>query len=228
MVQIIQDFIPVGRGNRPGLMARPFEAITIHDTDNRNWGAGAKMHAAYLKGDAAGNPNDPKSWHLTVDDVVAYQHLPIFPINLCEHGWHCTDGPEGPGNLTSIGIEIAMNADGNRAQAEQNAAWLVAWLWQQRGGRCPLWQHHHWSGKNCPSVLRGRVGGWDQFWGLVVAQEHAMSIPQASQDDAWAKLAVLEAANKELHIRLAAVQAERDKYKGGIRATQGIVNQFPM
>jgi N-acetylmuramoyl-L-alanine amidase len=218
MPQIIQDFILAGRGNRPGKMAGSYRSITIHDTDNPNPAANAKMHASYLKSDAAANA--PVSWHFTVDDKEIYQHLPLN-----EHGWHAGDGAKGDGNLTSIAIEICMNADGDRQKAEWNAAWLVAKLWKDRGGRCALYQHNHWSGKNCPSVLRGRPRGWDEFWALVVAHEHTMSTEQAVQDQAWAKLAVAEATIKDLESRLSIAMQQRDEYRNIVRGVQGLVNQ---
>ena len=134
--------------------------VTIHDTANINRGADAVMHGRYLKGDAAANA--PVSWHFTVDDRRAVQHLP-----LTENGWHCGDGGEGPGNRTSIGIEICENSDGDRARAEANAAELVAYLIKTVPSLKPfpecVVQHNHWNGKDCPRVLRHRPGGWEGF-----------------------------------------------------------------
>jgi len=45
-MNIIQDFIPVGRRNRPG-KANPTKYVTIHNTGNTSKGSGAKNHAAY-------------------------------------------------------------------------------------------------------------------------------------------------------------------------------------
>ena len=156
MVQIIQDFIPKGRRNRPGYKLVP-KYFTIHDTANPNAGADAKAHARYLKGDSAASI--PASWHFTVDDKVIYQHLP-----LTENGWHCGDGTNGPGNRQSIGIEICENKDGNRVVAEANAAWLTAKLLRDYGLKIgAVKQHYDWSKKNCPNVLRGRKNGWSGF-----------------------------------------------------------------
>ena len=160
-VQIIQDFIPSGRRNRPGYKLTP-KYITIHDTANTQAGADAKAHAAYLKKNP---PASEASWHFTVDDKVIYQHLP-----LSENGWHAGDGASGTGNRQSIGIEICENRDGNRAQAEKNAAWLVAKLLKDYGlGLDRVKQHYDWSGKNCPRVLRGRKDGWKNFLAAVEA-----------------------------------------------------------
>ena len=169
-VQIIQDFIPKGRKNRPGYKMTP-RYITIHDTVNPGAGANAKAHAAYLKGAAAAAI--PASWHFTVDDKAIYQHLPLN-----ENGWHAGDGTNGTGNRQSIGIEICENRDGNRAVAEANAAWLVAKLLKDYGlGLDRVKQHYDWSGKNCPRVLRGRKGGWQDFLAAVESHLKAGDMP---------------------------------------------------
>ncbi len=156
MIPIKQDFIPVGRRNRPGYKLDP-RYITIHNTANPN--AGAKAHSAYIKGDAAAAI--PASWHFTVDDKEIYQHLP-----LTENGWHCGDGSNGTGNRQSIGVEICEYTDRARQdQAIERAARLTAYLLGDIYGLdiTAVKQHYDWSGKNCPRVLRGRAGGWEDF-----------------------------------------------------------------
>jgi len=186
-MNIIENFIPKGRRNRPGYKMDP-EYITIHDTANPNPGADAKAHASYLKGDTAANV--PVSWHFTVDDRQIVQHLPLD-----ESGWHAGDGREGPGNRTSIGVEICENRDGNRYQAEINAAQLVADLLHQFNlGLDRVVQHHHWSGKNCPRVLRGKPKGWEMFLERVEANIPKQDLtpilgePRASREQARAWL----------------------------------------
>ncbi len=170
-LQIVQDFIPKGRRNRPGYKLNP-RYVTIHDTANPGAGANAKAHAAYLKGAAAAAI--PASWHFTVDDKVIYQHLPLN-----ENGWHAGDGTNGTGNRQSIGIEICENRDGNRTEAEKNAAWLVAKLLKDYGlGLDRVKQHYDWSGKNCPRVLRGRKGGWAGFLAAIEAHLKPATLPK--------------------------------------------------
>lgn len=170
---IIQDFIPVGRGNRPGYAMTPLY-ITIHDTGNPNLSANAKAHAGYVKGDTAAGL--PVSWHFTVDDSIIYQHLPLD-----ENGWHAGDG-NGQGNRASIGIEICENADGDRAKAEYNAALLVAWLHSEVASLLAfpssMKQHYDWSGKNCPRVIRSRPNGWQQFLNSIPLKQHSRTRAQ--------------------------------------------------
>ncbi|WP_338554916.1 N-acetylmuramoyl-L-alanine amidase [Paenibacillus sp. KS-LC4] len=156
MADWIQDFIPAGRSNRPGTAIQGPKYVTVHDTANSSKGANALSHAKYLKGGAAAAL--PVSWHFTVDDTRVVQHLPVN-----EHGFHAGDG-SGPGNLSSIGIEICENSDGIRSKAEANAAELIAELLRKLG--LPITavvQHNHWSGKNCPHTFRSRPGGWESF-----------------------------------------------------------------
>ncbi|MEK5133698.1 N-acetylmuramoyl-L-alanine amidase [Bacillus sp. FSL W8-0645] len=149
MVQIYQDFIPVGNGNRPGYAMTP-EYVTVHNTANTSKGADAKSHAAYVK-----SPTTEVSWHFTVDDHEIFQHLPLN-----ENGWHAGDG-HGKGNRKSIGIEICENEDGNFRKAVKHAQWLIQKLLKEH--HIPLANvvtHQYWSGKACPRQL---LSTWDEF-----------------------------------------------------------------
>ena len=195
MVTIIKDFIPRGRRNRPGYRLNP-RYITIHDTANTNTGADAKAHVRYLKSGTAAAI--PASWHYTVDDRVAVQHLPLNEV-----GWHAGDGTYGTGNRESIGIEICENKDGVRTEAEKNAAWLTAKLLRDFSLELErVKQHHYWSGKNCPRVLRGRAGGWSSF--LKAVQSHLQpsgSTPILGQPAATVQQAQEWARRRQAHAR---------------------------
>lgn len=154
-ITITEDFIPVGRRNRPG-RSNPCRYITIHETGNRSKGGTAKAHVSYLKSDTAAAL--PVSWHYTVDDHAIYQHLPDGEI-----AWHATDGSNGPGNCTSIGIEICVNEGGDFEAAKANAASLVRLLLKEHGLSVDkVVQHNHWYAKNCPQTMR-ETGTWDKF-----------------------------------------------------------------
>ena len=169
-MNIIQDFIPIGRKNRPS-RANPMKYITIHNTGNPDKGAGAKNHAAYAKSDGAANV--PVSWHYTVDEQVIYQHLPDK-----EDAYHAGDGG-GNGNRQSIGIEICMNSDGDLRGATDNAAWLTAQLCKKYGIPAEnIVQHNRWSGKDCPKMLRsGKPYDWNTFISKVKKE---LSLPAAT------------------------------------------------
>jgi len=155
-MNIIQDFIPAGRRNRPG-RNNPMLFVTIHETGNTNRGANARAHGNYLKGNDAANL--PVSWHYTVDDAETYQHLPET-----EDAFHAGDGG-GNGNRQSIGIEIAVNSDGNFQRAVDRTAALVADICTRRGiPIANVRQHFDWSRKNCPQNIRaGRPHNWSVF-----------------------------------------------------------------
>ncbi|WP_273327708.1 N-acetylmuramoyl-L-alanine amidase family protein [Vallitalea guaymasensis] len=146
-MNIIEDFIPSNRPNRPGVTMTP-TSITVHNTGNARSGADAAMHASYIK-----STNEKVSWHYTVDDYNVIQHIPID-----EMAWHagCRKG-----NETSIGIEICMNQGINMAMAEKNAQQLIAYL-MAKTSITDIKKHQDWTGKYCPAVLL-KEGRWEQF-----------------------------------------------------------------
>lgn len=137
----------------------PVDFITIHETANRNPGAGAIAHANLQ---SRGNVRNA-SWHWQVDDKLAIQS---FPHTV--RCWHAGDG-RGPGNLRSVGIEICVNPDSNLLVAYHNAAALVREIMRQEPGVETVVQHNRWSGKNCPTILRSGAAGldWNGFLALV-------------------------------------------------------------
>lgn len=154
---IQEDIISDWRRNRPGRDTNPGAYITIHETGNAAKGADAAAHGAYLDSDAG--ERDMVSWHYTVDDHAIVQHLPDY-----ETAYHAGDGKAGPGNTTSIGIEICVNAGGDFEAAKANAAALVRLLMEEHG--IPLdnvVQHNRWNGKDCPKTIRATAGAWEAF-----------------------------------------------------------------
>ena len=159
-VSIIEQIIPSTNANRPGGNYTK-SYITIHETGNKDAGAGAKNHANWLSNGA----NGEIGYHYTVDDHEIYHHIPDN-----EKAWHAGDGGLGTGNLHSIGIELCVNADGDFEQTKKNAAWLVAKL--MKDNSIPIGnvvQHNHWSGKNCPQTIR-ETGTWDAFLAMCQAE----------------------------------------------------------
>ena len=99
---------------------------------------------------------------ITVDDHAIVQHLPDY-----ETAYHAGDGKDGPGNTTSIGIEICVNAGGDFEAAKANAAALVRLLMEEHG--IPLdnvVQHNRWNGKDCPKTIRATAGAREAFLAL--------------------------------------------------------------
>jgi len=133
-----------------------------HHPRDRNTTRGANA-AAHANLQSRGNVRDA-SWHWQVDDHEAVQSFP--DTVQC---WHAGDG-RGAGNLSSIAIEICVNADGDYPAAVRNAAELVRTLMADHHVALDhVVQHNRWSGKNCPTVLRAGSRGvtWAGFLDLV-------------------------------------------------------------
>lgn len=176
---VIENFIPTGRLNRPG-GSNPGTYITIHETGNFARGADAEAHGAYLLGEGAEAAR--VSWHFTVDDHSIVQHIPIE-----ETAYHAGDGATGPGNATSIGVEICVNADGDFAKAKSNAASLVRLLMQKLDIPVErVVQHNYWNGKNCPATIRATEGAWEAFLALCGASSVLPEAADEWAEDAWA------------------------------------------
>lgn len=91
-IAITESIIPVGN-SRPGTLLNSVEFIVVHDTGNNAAGATAGMHDSYLRN------NDPGvSWHYTVDQNGAFQHLPLNEV-----GYHAGDGLR-PFGLNDTGV----------------------------------------------------------------------------------------------------------------------------
>ncbi|TDL57833.1 hypothetical protein E2R60_04960 [Paenibacillus dendritiformis] len=150
-IEIKQRLLPDGRPNKPSRSMKP-QYITIHNTDNAKPDATAEAHASYVINGSGGRQ---ASWHFTVDDKEIYQHL-----RENEQGWHAGDG-SGPGNASSIGVEVCMYLKMKTEQCWQNAAWLVARLLDKHKlGIDRVVPHQKWSGKRCPSQL---LPYWSKF-----------------------------------------------------------------
>ena len=173
-IAIQEHIISGGRKNRPGRDTNPDTYITIHETGNAAKGADAAAHGAYL--DSAAGEDALVSWHYTVDDHAIVQHLPDY-----ETAYHAGDGKAGPGNTTSIGIEICVNAGGDFEAAKANAAALVRLLMEEHG--IPLdnvVQHNRWNGKDCPKTIRATAGAWEAF--LALCQGEAADVSDLDTD----------------------------------------------
>ena len=105
ILNIVQELIPEGNQNRPGIHINPSK-ITIHNTGNNDSGTDARMHSNLVRGPIWSTP-----WHYTVDDTLIIKQLPLN-----EKAIHT-----GPGNSNSIGIEICMHPENNQSLANGNS-----------------------------------------------------------------------------------------------------------
>ncbi len=157
-MEIIEMLAPLGYNCRSGLSRTGFRGITVHNTSNWNKGANAIAHANLLRGSWKSNYT---SWHYVIDDTRAVRCIPENEV-----AWCAGDG-RGDGNMKTINIEICDNSDGNILQATENAAELCAQILQRYGvsnASAYLYQHNHWTGKDCPyDIRRGNPCDWNTF-----------------------------------------------------------------
>ena len=152
-MRIKEQLVPITNNSPIFAGTNPARYITVHETANRQRGAGAANHANLQSNGFTA------SWHIQVDDTEAIRSWPDSVR--CQHAG---DG-RGPGNMQSIGIEICVNQDSDYNQALANAADVVKQLRAEHGIPADrVRQHNAWSGKNCPRILRGRgSAAWRDF-----------------------------------------------------------------
>lgn len=122
---------------------RLIKYIVIHETDNRNSGTGAYKHSVYL----TTNEDSVNGWHYTVDDNSIYHNLPDNMV-----AWHAGDGrSEDGGNMNGVGIEMAVNNDGDYDKTIKNTVKLVIYLMKEYDLTIDdVKLHKDFSGKICP------------------------------------------------------------------------------
>lgn len=177
-VRVTVDMVPKGQHGRRDVRYLSPRYITIHSTRNFDRGATALKHAEAMGNGAftsrkliGGNRTGYLTWHYTVDQSLAVQHLPHN-----EQGEHADF--DGPGNNSSIGIEMCENAGNDLTATLDRTAKLAAWLMHKH--RIPLDNvvpHYHWprdlitpAHKACPQILldHGVPGKkWKRFLALV-------------------------------------------------------------
>ena len=133
--------------NRSARGANVIKYIVIHDSGNPKAGADAYAHYKYCNGGDRGASAD-----FFVDDHS------IMCINdyTKYYSWHCGDGKGKYGitNSNSIGIELCINADSNRAKAVSNMVALTTELMKELN--IPIdrvVRHYDASRKNCPQTM---------------------------------------------------------------------------
>lgn len=152
--------------------------ITIHATASSTMKA-SDFAAAMSRGlpsrlRAGASHSGRLSWHFTVDQSYAVQHLSTFT-----QGGHADFN--GPGNRTSIGIEMCEYNGVNLNAVMNRTATLAAYLmWKHRIPLSRVVPHYHWARagtkpvhKPCPHFLmdNGRPGAkWAAFQRLVQSQ----------------------------------------------------------
>lgn len=165
---------------RTGILKKSTEYICVHDT-----AGAAPTHTAlqFAQGQVQKNNNPQNteyiSWHFTVGTDGIYQALPLDEV-----GYHAGDGSReygttwysstynkadciGGGNRNSVGIESCINHGTDYNDTMRILAKLVAELIIQFNlSTDRIKQHWHFSGKDCPGVIR-HCNRWEEFLDLV-------------------------------------------------------------
>lgn len=173
-------YVPVGQtNNRPGIPMQA-ESGTWHETANYSDGTGAAMHEQWLLNGAPGAASAQVCVHYFVDDHEAVQMLPLNEV-----AWHAGDGATGTGNMTSIAVECCVNSDGDLVKAQLNTARLFGLL-RARGVIDDVVQHNHWSGKDCPHLLRlGESVTWESALGTIGTYSAQYATSTTQPDPIW-------------------------------------------
>ena len=175
-MEIFEILAPLGHKCRPGISRTRFLGITIHNTSNWSKGANAIAHANLLRGSWK---DKYISWNYVVDKDYAVRCVPENEVAWCQG-----DG-NGNGNMKTISIEICDNSDGDITKATDNAVELCAMILRTHGVKSAanyLFQHNHWTGKDCPyDIRRGNPYDWNTFVSKVQAKLNGASNLPADQ-----------------------------------------------
>lgn len=159
-LEICEKIIPWGSKNKPNKLLKngKVEWITIHNTDDIQEASGTNDAEQYARSTHNGNMKGV-SVHYYVDESGCWQILSEE-----ERGYHAADGPDGPGNGTSLAVEIVMDGSGKwyDVQAEDRGALLAAILLHRHGlGIDRLTTHYRWyPAKFCPAYI---LPHWSKF-----------------------------------------------------------------
>ena len=179
-VKITEDIIPISHAGRPGTTRKSTNYITIHNTGMAHPQSTAEYLNKYIHTDTTREA----SWHFSVDDKEAYQHLPLTEV-----GWHAGDGSTqyggyhyndtykkwciNGGNQNSVGLETCVYKGVDYNMTMRNTAKIVARLLIQFGlSTTQIRQHYDFAGKDCPQVLR-HSGRWPEQLQLIELEYYA-------------------------------------------------------
>ncbi len=132
--------------------------VTIHNTNDIEEAKGTNDAEQYARAVWPNANMGDVRVHYFIDETDCWQQLREDEV-----GWHAADG-RGPGNETTLSIEIIMDGSGSAADlaAEDRGALLAAILLNRHGlGIDKLTTHQRWySKKYCPAYI---LPHWDAF-----------------------------------------------------------------
>ena len=172
-LEIKEKLIPDGSKLKPNrkLTRGKVEYVTIHNTADIEEAEGTNDAEQYARATLNGNMGGV-SVHYYIDETDCWQLL-----REDEMGYHAADG-FGPGNGTSLAIEIIMKGDKSKddREAEDRGALLAAILLRKHGlSILRLKTHRDWYPKKyCPAYI---LPHWNDFVKRVMDYTHAMDHP---------------------------------------------------
>ena len=131
--------------------------VTIHNTPDIHEESGTNDAEQYTRATWPNANMGDVRVHYFIDETDCWQNLREDEV-----GWHAADG-RGPGNESSIAIEIVMDGSGSAADraAEERGALLAAILLDRHGLDIHrLKTHRDWSGAECPVHI---LPHWNRF-----------------------------------------------------------------
>lgn len=131
--------------------------VTIHNTEDILEARGTNDAEQYTRATWPNCNMGDSRVHYFIDETDCWQNLREDEV-----GWHAGDD-RGPGNDSSLAIEIIMDGSGSKADkaAEDRGALLAAILLNRHGlGIDKLKRHKDWSGKYCPAYI---IPHWAAF-----------------------------------------------------------------
>lgn len=138
-------YMPIEKNYEKGVTINP-EYIIIHDTGNRGYGANARANRNYF------NTTDREaSAHFIIDDKEIVQALPSTA-----KAWHIGDGKQqtNASNNNSIGIELAVNSDGDFGVTYQSGIKLTRYLMKKYNIPAKnVIRHYDATRKICPRIM---------------------------------------------------------------------------
>ena len=212
-LEIKEKILPNGSAYKPNsmLLHRKPEYVTIHNTVDINEAPGTNDAEQYARATHNGAMGGV-SVHYYIDETDCWQLLSEY-----EMGYHAADGKTGPGNGTSIAIEIIMDGSGSKddTEAEDRGALLAAILLHRHGlGIDKLKTHRDWYAKKyCPAYI---LPHWDAFVKKVTDYQDAIEHPGDVDRDGKvttkdARLALRAAIGLENLKRVQRVAADVDR-----------------
>lgn len=210
-LEIKEKIIPDGNKLKPNRkLSGKVEWITVHNTEDINEAKGTNDAEQYTRATYNGNMGGV-TVHYYIDETDCWQLL-----NEDEIGYHAADGYNGPGNTTSLAIEIIMDGSGFKTDvdAENRGALLAAILLHKHGLTIDrLTTHNHWYPKKyCPIYI---LPHWNQFKDKVIAYLESINKANDLRDIEEGEKYILQAGafSKELKDN-AEIFAESIRKKG--------------